>query len=203
MRPYLHQTISASKISALYITVNLKKAFCVLNFTTNLLPIMQLNCCKNTAILYMNVKKTEFPSFFLHKMNHKIPLNSFINTGTAAEQIIPFKTAIITILPDVYFISIGSVVSSLVAAAGAIAAYPLKYFTTTGMIINEKISRKRLHRNAIVPIFSMQAPSPELQKDCTSQAPTQSSELPVSFPLKQTAHNTSKNASQNNSYWNQ
>lgn len=68
LRPYLHQTISASKISALYITVNLKKAFCVLNFTTNLLPVMQLNCCKNTAILYMNVKKTGFPSFFLHNI---------------------------------------------------------------------------------------------------------------------------------------
>ncbi len=52
---------------------------------------------------------------------HSSLQNRFIRRGAAALQMTPFTTDIITTSPLVYFIIMGRVVSSLVAAAGAMA----------------------------------------------------------------------------------
>lgn len=57
----------------------------------------------------------------LQKRKNYTPAKKRISTGTAAEHRTPLKTAMTTTSSLVYFIRIASVVSSLVAAAGAIA----------------------------------------------------------------------------------
>ena len=53
---------------------------------------------------------------------------SLLKIGTATEHNTPLITDIIINSSLLYFISIGKVVSSLVAPAAAIAAYVFKYF---------------------------------------------------------------------------
>ena len=66
---------------------------------------------------------------------YDIEKKKFIKIGTATEHNTPLITDIIINSSLLYFISIGSVVSSLVAPAAAIATYGFKYFTNIGIII--------------------------------------------------------------------
>ena len=74
-----------------------------------------------------------------------------MSTGTNAEQMAPFRTDSTTSSSLVYFIIMGSVVSSLVAPAAAMQAAGLRWRASSGIQKNESISRMRLLRNATPP----------------------------------------------------
>ena len=74
-----------------------------------------------------------------------------MSTGTKAEQIAPFSTESTTLSSSVYFIIMGSVVSSLVAPAAAMHAAGFKNLISSGMLKKERSSRNRLLKKATLP----------------------------------------------------